>query len=162
MTKDIKIENPKVIISNILDNGEEKKKIILPQLSDEELWERYKHIKPVAKKDNLFYHLKVYNIEMLRHQSFIWNGKDELREQINPKDIEELDDFSCYHTYGYYGLFKPTIAEVLQQFPDELLDEANAFYMLKYPESMQDLKEQEDIFNLGCHKSKIKALILKR
>ena len=162
MTKEIKLDNPKVILKTYQDNGEERKKIVLPLVSDEELWERYKLVKPLVKDDNKLFHLKVYNIEMLRHQSFIWNSKNDLAEQVDPSKVKELDEFPCYHSYGYYGLFKPTIAEVLQQFPDDILLEANAFYISKFPQSMQELKEQEDIINLGCHKTKVKALLIKK
>ena len=152
----IKLENPKVKLN------EESKKIILPDISDEELWERYKRIKPIVKNDNLYYYLKTNSIEMLRNQSFLWNAKEELREHINSDTIEEIDEFSCYHTYGYYGLFKPTIAEILEQFPDELIEDANAFYLSQFPNSIQELNEQKEIINLGCHKTKVKALRLKK
>ena len=160
-TKNLKIENPKVLLKIFRENDREKAKIILPQISDEELWDRYKRIKPIVEYQDKYYNLKPYTMEMLRHHSFIHNSKNDLREQVDLTKAEVLTEFSCYHTYGYYGLFKPTIAEVLQQFPDEALLEANAFMMSQVPESITDLNEQQDIINLGCHKSKVKALILK-
>ena len=33
------------------------------------------------------------------------------------KDVKPLCDITTYHTYGYYGFFKPSIAEVLAQIP---------------------------------------------
>ena len=160
-TKNLIIENPKVLIKILKENDEEKRKIILPQLSDEELWERYKRIKPIVEYQDNYYQLKPYTMEMLRHQSFIHNSKKDIRDQVDLTNAKVITEFSCYHTYGYYGLFKPTIAEVLQQFPDEGLLEANAFMMSQVPESITDLNEQQEIINLGCHKSKIKALVIK-
>ena len=77
-------------------------------------------------------------------------------------DARTIAEFPCYHTYGYPGLFKPSIAEVLQQFPDDVLEKANAFYMISYPENASDLNLQSEIVNAGCHQSTVKALLLKK
>lgn len=162
MNNIITLDNKKVFIKEEETNGVKRKKIILPQISDEELWERYKKIYPLVEYNDNYYYLKPYTMEMLRHQPFIHNSKNDIREQVDITNAKTLTEFSCYHTYGYYGLFKPTIAEILQQFPDEALIEANAFFMYQIPESIKELNEQQEIINLGCHKSKVKALVLKR
>jgi len=154
--------NRKVILQRVDDNGFEYSKIILPHLTDDELLARYKRIKPIVFYQELYYYLKRYNADMMRNQSYIWNIKSDIREQVDMTDAKTLAEFPCYHTYGYYGFFKPSIAEVLQQFPDEILEEANAFYMSSAPENECDLASQTEIVEAGCHRSTVRALVLKK
>ena len=156
------LDNRKVILQRVDDNGFEHSKIILPHLTDDELLARYKRIKPIVSYQELYYYLKRYNAEILRNHSYISNIEKDIREQVDMTDVKTLAEFPCYHTYGWYGLFKPTIAEVLQQFPDDVLEEANAFYMTSAPENEYDLVLQKEIVNAGCHRSTVKALVLKK
>ena len=59
------------------------------------------------------------------------------------------------------NLFEPKVAEILEQFPDELLEESNAFYILDYPQNTLDLCNQLDVLKSGCHKSTVRALRIK-
>ena len=52
--------------------------------------------------------------------------------------------------------------EVLQQFPDDVLEEANAFYMTSTPENKYDLGLQKQIVSACYHCSVVKALVLKK
>ncbi len=161
------LDNKKAILQTIretYDNGfnYEYYKILLPYLTHDELLARYKNIKPIVYYNNNFYNLKKYNEKMLRNESYIYNLKNNIRDIIDLNESEILDDFNCYHKYGNMNLFKPSIAEILEQFPDNLLDEANAFYMIDYPNDVTDLNNQLDILKAGCHKSTIRALKLKR
>ena len=76
--------------------------------------------------------------------------------------VETIAEFPCYHTYGNVELFKPSVAEVLQQFPDDILNVANAFYMTNSLENKYDLNMQSEILNAGCHQSTVKALVLRK
>ncbi len=161
------LDNRKVIfqtVQEIGDNGYEytHNKIILPYLTDDELLARYRRIKPIVSIDELYYYLKRYNVSMMRNQSYLWNADKDIRSQVDMTGAETIAEFPCYHTYGYVGLFKPSIAEVLQQFPDDVLNEANAFYMTSSPETTFDLNMQLEIVNAGCHQSTVKALVLKK
>ena len=156
------LANRKVILQRINENGFEHSKIILPHLTDDELLARYRRIKPIVSYQMLYYYLKRYNAKMMREESYIWNIEKDIRKQVDMTGVKTLAEFPCYHTYGYYGCFKPSIAEVLQQFPDELLEEANAFYMTSMPEDVYDLRLQSEIVNAGCHRSTVKALVLKK
>ena len=98
----------------------------------------------------------------MRNQSYIWNLEKDIRGIVDMTGAETITEFSCYHTYGYPGLFKPSIAEVLQQFPDDALEEANAFYISSYPQTAHDLNLQFEILNAGCHQSTVKALKLRK
>lgn len=156
------LDNRKVILQRINESGYEHSKIILPHLTDDELLARYRRIKPIVFYQELYYYLKRYNAKMMRNQSYIWNIERDIRTQADMSDAITLAEFPCYHTYGWYGIFKPSIAEVLQQFPDEVLEEANAFYMTSTPNNEYDLGLQQEIVNAGCHSSTVKALKLKK
>lgn len=160
----IVLDNSKVSMQTIYDEKIDftSHKIILPEISDDELLARYEQISPVIMSEQLYWYLKRYELSQLRNQSYLWNRHEDKTEQFDMDSAETIAEFSCYHTYGYYGLFKPSIAEVLQQFPDFALQYANAFYMYESPEDMDDLRRQRDIVNAGCQKSKVRAMILKK
>ena len=70
------------------------------------------------------------------------------REAVAP-EMPILRDITTYHTFGYYGFFKPTIAEVLAQIPDDIIEQAKAFLIIAKPEMATDLHRPET--NLGFH-----------
>lgn len=159
------LDNGKVIMQTIEGQyfqGEKTHRIILPEISDDELLARYRRIKPIVNEEELYYYLKIFNLDQIRDMSYLWSAHEDKRELVDMASFKTIAEFSCYHSYGYYGLFKPSIAEVLQQFPDDVLSEANAFYMFEKPSTMHDLNEQWDIVDAGCQRSKVRALVLKK
>ena len=50
----------------------------------------------------------------------------------------------------------------MSQFPDEMLNVANAFYLYRISKNANDLNEQIDIVDVGCNKSRVIALSLKK
>lgn len=150
------LDNPKVFVQTVKETGEAgycftHKKLVLPNLTDEELLARYRKVKPIVLYGGVYHYLKRYNVKMMRCQAFNWGIEKSIRATVDMKGALTIGEFPCYHTCSYIGFFKPSIAEVLQQFPDELLEEANAFE-LEYAGALTDIY---------CHKSKVKALKLK-
>ncbi len=90
------------------------------EISDERLEELSKRIKPVVRLDGKLYYIREVN---LRETAFTWSPK--LKEEA--KGLEELIRIRTYHTYGYPGFFKPSIAEVLSQIPKRHLLHTSAF-----------------------------------
>ncbi len=107
----------------------------IPEISDQELHARYERIKPVVRyaemrmggKSRLEEHAEGdhYHIEDvdLRRTAFTWAPKPTTRAP----GLIELDTIATHHTYGYQGFFKPSIAEVLAQIPEEYLGDVVAF-----------------------------------
>ena len=105
------------------------------KISDERLEQLCAKIKPVVRYATVSYGGKstcerhsegdLYYIEDVnpRNVAFTWDPK--------PKDeaigLKELSQIKTFHTYGYQGFFKPSIAEVLAQIPDSLLERTVAF-----------------------------------
>lgn len=151
-----KLDNEKVTMWTLLDcNGYENCKIILPSISDEELINRYKKIKPIIMFEDSYYDLREFTPDELRKYSYIYNIETNKKNVIDMSKLTTIGEFPCYHTYyGYHYRFKPSIEEILSQFPDNLLKDADSFYLCSIP-------QDDDIVKAGCHKSRVKALARK-
>jgi len=109
----------------------------IPKINRKNVRKLYKKIKPVLKvrgeyreiigykddkpggKDTTF----VSNPPGLFDIAVTWNPL--LGDEIN--GLTKLEDIRTYHSCGYYGIFKPSIAEVLMQIPQSLLEKTVAF-----------------------------------
>lgn len=111
-------------------------------------------IKPVVSKNargevgldvegNLFYIKPVDLFEI----AYTWDPKVTERA----RGLVKLKDITTYHTYGYYGLFKPSIAEVIAQIPEELLESVVAFEIIESPTTAEDFNKDLAAFNAGYH-----------
>ena len=133
------------------------KELVIPEIDDTRLKELYQLLKPIVTVDEIKYLLREFALDELRNQSYIWNGKEDKRKVVNPSNLETIDDFLCLHRWGYYGLFKPSIAEVLAQTPDRVVEAANAFEIIESPETIDDLYKYPEVLNNGFHLSKVRA-----
>lgn len=131
--------------------------LIIPKISDMELLQLYKKIKPIVTLDSRKYLLKNFSLEELRRFSYIYNINRNIRENIDAFKLESIDTFLCLHSWVYYGLFKPTIGEVLSQIPRELVDDVNSFEIINMPTSIRDIKLYEQVFNKGYHLSRVRT-----
>lgn len=119
-------------------------------------------LKPIVTIDEMKFLLKKFTLAQLRNQSYIWNSRDDKRELVDPSMLEPVEDFLCLHTYGYYGLFKPSIAEVLSQVPEKTISEANTFEIIESPETAADVFRYPEVFDNGFHLSKVRSYKLHR
>ena len=129
----------------------------IPKLSDKELLELYKRIKPIVSLGEIKYLLRNYSINEIKRNSYIWSINKDVRESIDNNKLEQVDDFYCLHTWAFYGLFKPTIGEVLSQIPSNLIDKTNTFEIVEYPETIKDIHKYNNIYNSGYHLSKVRT-----
>ena len=132
-------------------------KLVIPKIDDKRLAELYRILKPIVTIDEMKYLLKEFTLEQLRNQSYIWNCHEDKRDIVNPSKLEPVEDFLCLHTYGYYGLFKPSIAEVLSQVPEKTICEANTFEIIEAPETREDVFRYPKVVNNGFHLSKVRS-----
>ena len=102
---------------------------VIPEISDEQLFKLSKQFTLlIPTKQGYNKVLVEANNKELRETSCIWDPKvSNERVQIGAK----IERVPFYVTCGYYGFFKPSIAEVLSQTPTtQLLEEGfNAFYI---------------------------------
>lgn len=133
------------------------KKLEIPEIDDKRLKELYQLLKPIVTIDEMKYLLREFTLQELRNQSYIWNRHEDKRDIVDPSRLEIVDDFLCLHTWGYYGLFKPSIAEVLSQAPESVIEQANTFEIIESPETREDVFKYKEVIDNGFHLSKVRA-----
>lgn len=129
----------------------------IPKKSDKELQELYMNIKPIVTLGDIKYSLREFSLEELRKISYIYHVSDNVREVIDKDKLETIKDINCLHTWAYYGLFKPTISEVLSQIPTDLVNKVNLFEIVDYIANPRELHEYRNIINKGYHLSKVRT-----
>lgn len=133
------------------------KKLEIPEIDDKRLKELYQLLKPIVTIDEMKYLLREFTLQELRNQSYIWNRHEDKRDIVDPSRLETIDDFLCLHTWGYYGLFKPSIAEVLSQAPESVIEQANTFEIIESSETREDVFKYKEVIDNGFHLSKVRA-----
>ena len=133
------------------------KKLEIPEIDDKRLKELYQLLKPIVTIDEMKYLLREFTLQELRNQSYIWNRQVDKRDVVDSSKLETVDDFLCLHTWGYYGVFKPSIAEVLSQAPENVIEQANTFEIIECPETREDVFKYKEVINNGFHLSKVRA-----
>lgn len=115
----------------------------IPKVSNADLESMLKRIRPVARfrenpqgeecphcgyreyeleqddRGDLYYIKKVNP----RNVAYTWDPQPAEKA----KGLVKHKDITTHHTYGYYGFFKPSIAEVLAQIPEADLETVCAF-----------------------------------
>jgi hypothetical protein len=101
------------------------------------------HIFPVIPKHGKLFHIKPVDPRKI---AFTWDPK--LREEAT--GLVELTTIRTLHGFGYHGFFKPSIAEVLTQIPDDLVPRVVAF-STEGPGAASDLNEDLLALDAGYH-----------
>lgn len=116
--------------------------------SDEELNRRAERIRPLVSYSDGLWFIKPQH---LTDVAYLWKPT----KDIKAPEMQVIGQFRCLHTYGHPSLFKPSIAEVLWQIPEEMLDRAKAFELTTAPRNSDDLNAASDALNQGFHVSTI-------
>lgn len=140
--------------------------VSIPKISDEEMMKRYEQIKPVITVNGKLHHFREFTFEELSGISYLWNRKN-VREEVDEDELEVLEgkDFVCLHTHGYYGLFKPSISEVLAQIKEYDLPLIKAFEIIESPQTASDFRKDSFTsiaFDNGYHVSTVRLYGKKR
>lgn len=94
----------------------------VPPISDELLSERLKRFTVLVQKDGELFRRTPCDP---RNIAFTWEKPTE----GGPVQFKEVTRTRTKHTCGYHAFFKPSLAEVLAQMPDDVGD-ANAFFII--------------------------------
>ncbi len=151
------------------------KKFKIPEISDAKLAELVQRIKPVVRMARVKTSMRktktggvrITQILHLLGKMVPWeSGRLHYIRPVDPRSVaytwepkhtkearglQPIRDITTLHTYGFYGFFKPSIAEVLAQIPEDILDSVVAFEIVKHPETADDLNKDIDALNAGFH-----------
>jgi hypothetical protein len=116
----------------------------IPEITDERLNELFKRIKPVVEFNGVKHYIRKCH---LRTTAYTWDAK----KTKEAPALKEVRSIRTLHTYGYYGFFKPSIAEVIAQIPEDLIDQVTEFEIVKRPLNADDLNEEKRAVNAGFH-----------
>ncbi len=116
----------------------------IPPITDERLAQLVTRIRPVVRGgSNALHWIKPCDP---RGEAFTWDPKRLGRAQ----NLVKHATIRTLHTYGYYGMFKPSIAEVLAQIPEALLEQTVAFETTG-PRDAAALNDDSAALNAGFH-----------
>lgn len=119
-------------------------KFEIPEITEERLKELAKRIRPVVRnRNNALAYIKPCD---LRKVAFTWDPKITRKAD----NLVKHATIKTLHTWAYYGMFKPSIAEVLAQIPEDLIEDTVAFETIG-PQDANDLNNQRDAVNEGFH-----------
>lgn len=102
-------------------------------------------IKPTVRFGKKLFYIKPVDLFNI---AYLWSPKPD-KEAVET-NLYSLGEYTTYHEYGYYGLFKPSISEVLSQVPKDIQDKVVAFEII----NLIDFDEDLDALNDGYHVAK--------
>lgn len=113
------------------------------ELSDSEIASMLDHVRPVVCRGE-----KLYYIELVdpRTIAFTWDPQP----IVEATNLAPFATLYTLHSYGYYGMFKPSLAEVLAMIPQQLINVVAAFET-NGPDDAQDLRRQWAATDAGWH-----------
>ena len=121
----------------------------IPEISDEELLERYIRVPPVVEVNGRLTYYKHFSLYEIKQTSYLYAERPKpTRVRENELIVMDGQDFACLHRYSYPGLFKPSVAEVLAQIPDDALVYARAFQIINWPRTSDDFN-RDSITNIA-------------
>ena len=141
--------------------------VSIPKFPVEEIIRRYEGIKPVITVDGKLHYFREFTPEELSSISYLWNRAEDVREEVGKDELKvwKGHDFACLHSYGYPGLFKPSLSEVLSQIKKEDLNRVKAFEIIESPKIADDFYKDAltgTIFEQGFHVSTVRLYISKK
>jgi hypothetical protein len=114
---------------------------MIPLMPLEDIEFRAERIKPIING-------KVVDCPDLVSTAYTWDPK--FKDEVLP-ELKVLQTIRTYHGYGYYGFFKPSIAEVLAQIPGNLIQRVYGFEIIQVPQTAEDLNEHIEYVREGFH-----------
>lgn len=105
-----------------------KRKYEISQMSDKDIAHLYENIRPIVKRDT---YLRKLSERELTHVAYTWLTEAiDYAEKVDFTKLSVLEDIKMLHGYGYYGLFKPSVGEVIRQIPKDLLEKVVVFEII--------------------------------
>ena len=130
-----------------------EERVWIPKVPKERIQELSELIRPVVQFDGKGgRYIKPVDLFGI---AYTWDPEPEDRAT----GLVSLCDITTYHSYGYHGFFKPSIAEVLAQIPNEYVGKVVAFEIVEKPETADDLNRHIEALNAGYHVAKTRLYV---
>lgn len=131
-----------------------ERKIEIPKMSEGTIEKWYSTIKPIVHEGNKFTFLRELSSQEISGSAYTWfNDPEDYAEDVDFSKLSFLADVKMLHGYGYYGLFKPSVGEVIRQIPEDMLEKAVAFEIIYSPVTAADFEQFRTEFDAGFHVS---------
>jgi hypothetical protein len=125
--------------------GSMQEKVWIPAISQSTIKSLFRTIKPVIRRaDDALWYIRDVHPEKV---SYLWSTTPIMRAFR----LHRIEDIVTYHSFGYIGFFKPSIAEVLAQIPKGMLAHVRAFEIIGCPEDVGDLNNELEASRAGYH-----------
>lgn len=121
----------------------------LKLLSKKQLVERASKIRGLIGDNNKI--VREYPANEMEETSYIWEKTATTTETVGNLDLKVIRDVEMLSKYSYYGYFKPTIAEILSQIPEEDLPQVKYFKIVDSPQVENDFAKHREAFDDGFH-----------
>jgi len=122
-------------------------KIEIPFMSDNEIANYYKTIKPIKRFNSIPFYLRELTDKELTEICYTWIEKDSKFTEVDINQLSVLKELNILHKYCIYGIFKPSVGEVISQIPKELLNQVVAFEIIKHSGNVTDFGLYCEEFN---------------
>lgn len=116
----------------------------IPSITDERLTQLAKRIRAVKEIEGGH---RLYPLCDPRGESFSWAEKMGRKT----RRLYALGKVRTLHGFGYYGLFKPSVAEVLAQIQAHSLLHMVDCFVVNGPKDSHDLNLEPEALNAGFH-----------
>lgn len=120
---------------------------MIPNVLQEKVLELSKTIRPLVVDE--LGDLRYCEETELFNVSYTWNPK--FGDKATLQEGTKVEHIRTYHTYGYYGMFKPSIAEVISCIPEHMWNKVYAFEIVDKPRDADDLNKEREALNAGFH-----------
>lgn len=132
-----------------------RKRTKLEILNDKRLEELNNNIIPILeKKGKKYTTFDKFSLREIFGKSYFDNEANFLKE-VDTHNLVELACVDMLHRYNRSEVFKPTIAEILSQIPEEYIDKTVAYEIIEYAKLASDFLKHKEEFNDGFHVSKV-------
>jgi len=98
------------------------------------------------------YYLKGLSKKNMTRDSFIYlDSRKKLGTEVDYGKLSVVADVAMIHEFHDVGIFQPTYEEVLNQIPDEYIEDVCAFEIMYGPSDDSDLEIFGDLVCMGYH-----------
>ena len=134
-----------------------ERKIDIPKMKSEDIVKWYSTIKPIVYHDGKPVYMRELTDKELTNVAYTWlNYENDYADTVDFSKLSVLADVKMLHGWGYYGLFKPSVGEVIRQIPSEMLENVVAFQIIYSPHTSSDFGLFKPEFDAGFHVSVVR------